>query len=186
MDKIIGVGSIAANRVIVYSSIFTKWVGLQKRQYTLYFKDSDAIPFGRFPLLNLNGEMSYKFYVGENCSTHGSLLQQANEDNMKKLGSNWLHNPNFAEFAKQFKIQSAGRLWTCRKLLVMRDPLPSHEIVSYATSMLITHGVDLTNYNLLYSDNDANIHKCTLEDYINGCAEPFGYKTTEIIPTSNT
>lgn len=177
MDTIIGKGRISANSVIVYKSLLTKTIG--KKYISLSFTDNDALPFGRFPIFNLNHEITYRFYIGKIGTTHGSLLQQANEDNQKILGTDWMHNSKYSKFVSEFSIKSAGRIWKDRKILVMRDILPSIDIVKYAISQLNIRGFDVYSYNMLYNDPNGNVHICGVQDYINGCSSEYGYNTEE-------
>ena len=175
MDEIIGKGKITANSVIVYSRI------LSRVKIHLSFNDEDAIPFGSFPIYNLNGNVTYKFYMGKRGQTHGSLLQQANIDNQKLLGSDWMHNGKYANFVKEFRISCGGRIWTNKRVIAMRSYLPIPQMVEYANSMLNKHGINTEDYKILYSDDNNRVHSCTINDYIGGCASEFGYKTKEII-----
>lgn len=179
MDKIIGFGDIKANEVVVYSNRLTQTLGIKKRDYSLSFDDGDAIPFGRFPVYRLNGEIRYKFYIGTAGMTHGSLLQKANEDNQKILGGDWMRNPKYNKISSDFKIQSAGRLWVGKNIIVMRDPMPTPNIVEYAVSELSRNGFPCSQYSMLYSDDDHHVHLCLVSDYISGCASQYGYKTQE-------
>lgn len=184
MDTIIGQGHITANSVIIYSSLFSKIFG--RKNIELSFSDKDAYPFGRFPIIRLNQEIQFKFYIGNYGSTHGSLLQMANDENRKTLGTDWIHNPQYQNFTAMFKIQSAGRIWINRKIIVMRDERPEPNIVNYAMVQLFNNGIsDIMTYNLLYMDDNNRIHKCTMDDYIKGCADSFGYKTHENLPSSH-
>lgn len=182
MDKIIGKGTSSANRVIVYSNLLNRVIG--RKKYVLSFQDNDAFPFGRFPIMKLNGEVIYKFYLGNQGQTHSTLQQNANVENQKLLEDDWLRNPKYNAFSKQFKIQSAGRIWTNQKILVMRDLRPEPQVVKYAITQLQKSGIsDIMSYNMLYGDNQGYIHQCTLEDYLNGSANSFGYQTSEDLPT---
>lgn len=177
MDNIIGIGRVTANSVVIYKSIFYKIIG--RKLMTLSYIDDDAQPFGRFPIFNPDNEIIYKFYIGDFGDTHGTLLQFANIDNQRILGNDWMHNPQFADLVSNFKIQSAGQLWNNRHLIVMRDTLPTPEIVKYALTQLTLQGYDISDYRLLYSDSNNKIHLCTILDYLSGSASKYGYKSSE-------
>ena len=181
MDKVIGIGHITANSVIVFSSIITKLI--KKELCHLSFKDNDAKPFGRFPIIKLNGEIQNKFYIGRNSETHGTLLQCANEDNQKVLGSDWLHNSKYKKLVDDFKIKSAGRVWTEKKIIVMRDTLPAPNIVQYVKYMLYMNGINIEDYDMLYGDQSGKIHQCSVNDYINSNIPIKSFVTTEDLPT---
>lgn len=184
MDKIIGRGKISANSVIVYSNLLNRAIG--RKKYVLSFQDNDAFPFGRFPIMKLNGEVIYKFYVGNQGEAHIALQQIANIENQRTLGSNWFRNPKYSDFSKQFRIQSAGRIWVHQKIMVMRDSRPTPQIVKYVIFQLQSSGViDIMSYKMLYEDNQGYIHQCTVEDYLKGSASSFGYQTSEDIPNNS-
>lgn len=176
MDRIIGKGKITANRVVVLSKI------LNRVKIRLSFNDEDAIPFGSFPIYNNMGNITNKFYLGKKGQTHCDLLQQANMDNQELLGSDWMYNSKYTNIVKGFGISCGGRIWTDKEFFVMRSCLPVPQMVEYVKSMLEEHEMNLESYKMLYSDSDNRVHCCSINDYINGCASKFGYKTNEIVP----
>ena len=181
MDRIIGKGRISANSVIIYSSSLSKLFG--KKKIKLSFSDSDAFPFARFLVMGINKEIVSIFLLGQQGTTHGSLFQIANTRNQKTLGQFWSRDSKYLSLTK---ILSSGRIWTNEKIIVMRDNRPSPNIVQYAVSQLRQQGIsDIDSYKLLYEDNNNCIHECQVEDYIKGCANNFGYQTTEELPLQN-
>lgn len=180
MDKIIGKGRISANSVVVFTSAISKFLGRKKLH--LSFMDSDAYPFARFLIMGKNQEIVSKFFLGAQGTTHGGLFQRANVENQEILGPDWVRNPNYKHLSR---ILSAGRIWTEKKIIVMRDARPEPCIVAWAANQLNRYGVtDIESYQLLYEDSTGNIHSCQIHDYLNGSADNYGYLTHEEMPSS--
>ena len=171
MDRIIGKGTLSANSVIVYSSIFSRLLGLSR--YRLSFSDPDAYPFGAFFVVENNMNVEHLFMVGKQGTTHRSLFQFINSKNQRFLGENWWHDRRNLTLTRMF---SSGRIWIQRKIIVMRDNRPDPKDVDYAMSQLTNRGIpNILSYVLLYEDDDACIHECEVIDYINGCADKYVY-----------
>jgi hypothetical protein len=165
MDTIIGKGLISANRVIVYQSKIAK--AFRRSCLKLSFSDADAYPFGCFPIMGPNREAQSRFFIGHACTTHRSLLQKAYLANQELLGNDWMRDPNYSEFRKFFIIQYAGRIWTSRKILVMRDDILSADTVRLAIDNLYKQGIrDINSYDMLFEDNQHFIHRCSIDEYL--------------------
>lgn len=170
--------NFSANRVVVYSSLLSKLFG--RKKIALSFSDTDAFPFARFLIMGMNQEEYSIFLLGQQGTTHANLFQEANVRNQKLLGQYWFKDNKYKSLTG---ILSAGRIWTNEKTIVMRDNRPSTNTVQYAISQLKRHGItDIESYKLLFEDNRSCIHECQLQDYLNGCANEYGYTTREETP----
>lgn len=171
MDRKIGKGTLSANSVIVYSSIFSRLLGLSR--YRLSFSDPDAYPFGAFFVVENNMNVEHLFVVGKQGTTHRSLFQIVNSKNQRYLGENWWQDRRYLSLARMF---SSGRIWTKKKIIVMRDNRFEPKDILYVVSQLTNRGIpDIYSYVLLYEDDYSCIHECEIIDYINGCADKYVY-----------
>ena len=154
MDKIIGKGRVVANSVVVYTSYLNKLI--RKKAIKLSFTDFDAFPFARFLVMGMNHEQYSVFLLGKQGTTHASLFQIANKNNQKTLGQYWARDSKYNYLTQPL---SSGRIWTNKKIIVMRDNRPSPNIVKYVISLLEQYGIlDIESYKLLYEDNNNCIH----------------------------
>lgn len=162
MDRKIGIGRLSANKVVVYTSIFTRF--LKRWKYNLSFSDTDAYPFGEFLILENHKDVKRNFILGTQGTTHSSLFQIANISNQRFLGKDWWKDRKNLYLTKMF---SSGRIWTKRKIIVMRDISPYPKDICYAAYQLAKCGIqDIYSYKLLYEYN-SRIYECEISNYVN-------------------